>query len=143
VKWTDQSGAAPGGAGDDRRTQGQSARARTVIRGSEPLDQRRTVAMGRTRLYNLVAGITSSVVARSPETRQTRPPGSLGSSGRARTGQEGLANSLADYRPQERERKRENDEGQALRAGRATPARNSGQGEEVYGALRPGLATAG
>jgi hypothetical protein len=78
-----------------------------------------------------VTGVASSAVARSLEMKQTRPPGSLGSPGRARTGQEGLANSLAVYRSQERDRKWENDEGQVLRAGRATPARNSGRGEEV------------
>jgi hypothetical protein len=57
--------------------------------------------------------------------RQTRSPG------RARTDQEGLANTLADYRSQERDQKRENDEGKVLQAGRATLARNSGRREEV------------
>jgi hypothetical protein len=66
-----------------------------------------------------------------PEMRQTRSPGSLGSPGRARMGPEGLANSLADYRPQERGQRWKNDEGKVLRAGRTTPARNSGRGEEV------------
>jgi hypothetical protein len=98
--------------------------------------------MGRAGLYNLVAGVASSAAARSLETRQMRSLGSLGSSGRPKTGQEGLANSLADYRPQEWDQTRENDEGQVLRAGRTTPAKNFGRGEEVYGALRPGLATA-
>jgi hypothetical protein len=41
--------------------------------------------MGRTGIYNFVAGVASSVAAMSPETRQTRSPGSLGSPGRART----------------------------------------------------------
>jgi hypothetical protein len=54
--------------------------------------------------------------------------GGLGSPVRARTGEEGLANSLAGFRPQEQDRKWENDEGEALWAGRATPARNSDRG---------------
>jgi hypothetical protein len=87
--------------------------------------------MGRAGLYNSVAGVASSATVRSPETRQTWSLGSLGSPGRARTGQEGLANSLADYQSQKRDRKRENDEGKVLRTGRITPARNSGRGEEV------------
>jgi hypothetical protein len=91
----DQSGPAPGGAGADRRAQGHSARARTVIRGSEPLDQGQTVAMGGAGLYSSVTGVAPSAATRSPDTRQTRSPGILGSPGRARTGQEGLANSLA------------------------------------------------
>jgi hypothetical protein len=120
-----------GGAGVDRRAQGHSARARTVIRGSEPLDQGQTVAMGRAGLYSSVTGVAPSTATRSPDMRQTRSPGILGSPGRARTGQEGLANSLAGYRSQERDRKRENDEGKVLQAGQATLARNSGRGEEV------------
>jgi hypothetical protein len=87
--------------------------------------------MGRAGLYSLVTDIASSAAVRSPETRQTRSPSILGSPGRARTGQEGLANSLADYWPQEWDRKRENDEGKVLWAGRTTPARNSGREEEV------------
>jgi hypothetical protein len=58
-------------------------------------------------------------------------PGALGSPVTAKTGQEGLANSLAGFRPQERDRKRENDEGEALWAGQATPTRNSSRGEGV------------
>jgi hypothetical protein len=85
--------------------------------------------MGRAGLYDLVTGVASSAVARSLEMRQTRSPGSLGSLGRARMGQEGLANSLVDYRLQERDWKRENDKRKVLRAGRATPVRNSGRGE--------------
>ena len=111
--------------------QGQSERARIAILGYEPLDRGWTVAMGRARLYSSVIGIASSVAARSSEMRQMRSLGSLGSPGRARMGQEGLANSLADYRPQERDRKRENNEGKVLRAGRATPVKNSGRGEEL------------
>jgi hypothetical protein len=87
--------------------------------------------MGRTGIYNFVAGVASFVAAMSPETTQTRSPGSLGSPGRARTVQEGLANSLPDYWMQERDRKRENDEGKVLWAGRTTSTRNSGRGEEV------------
>jgi hypothetical protein len=112
-------------------TQRQSARARTVIRGSEPLDQGQTVAMGHAGLNYLEAGVASSVVARSPKTRQTRSPGRLGSLERARTGPEGLANTLADYRSQERDQTRKNDEGKVLRAGQTIPARMSGRGEEV------------
>jgi hypothetical protein len=74
--------------------------------------------MGRAGLYGSVTDVASSVAARSHETRQTRSPGSLGSLGRARMGQEGLANSLADYRSQERDRKRENDKGKVLQAAR-------------------------
>ena len=59
----------------------QCAPVRTVIRRSEPLDRGRTVAMGRTGLYNSVTDIASFVAVRSPEMRQTRPPGSLGSRG--------------------------------------------------------------
>jgi hypothetical protein len=59
--------------------------------------------MGHAGLYSSVTGVASSAAARSPETRQTRSPRSLWSPGKARTGQEGLANSLADYRPQERD----------------------------------------
>jgi hypothetical protein len=54
--------------------------------------------------------------------------GGLGSPVRAGTGEEGLVNSLAGFRPQERDQKWENDEGEALWAGRATPARNSDRG---------------
>jgi hypothetical protein len=50
--------------------------------------------------------------------------GGLGSPVRARTGEEGVANSLAGFQPQEQDWKRENDEGEVLRVGRATPARN-------------------
>jgi hypothetical protein len=57
--------------------------------------------------------------------------GGSGAPVRAGTGEEGLANSLAGFRLQERDRKRENDEGEALRADRATPTRNSGRGEGV------------
>jgi hypothetical protein len=73
--------------------------------------------MGHAGLYNLVVGVTSSMAARSPKTRQTQSASSLGSPGRARTGPKGLANSLADHRPQERDQRRKNDEGQVLRAG--------------------------
>jgi hypothetical protein len=110
---------------------GHSARARTGILGSKPLDREWTVAMARAWLYGSVTGVASSVAERSPETRQTWSSRSLGSPGRARTGQVGLANSLADYQPQERDRKRENDEGKVLWEGRATPVRNSGRVEEV------------
>jgi hypothetical protein len=68
--------------------------------------------MGRASLYNLMASVASSESARSPETRQTRSPGRLGSAGRARMG------------PGDQRRK--NDEGKVLRAGRAIPVRNSG-----------------
>jgi hypothetical protein len=44
-------------------------------------------------------------------------------------GEEGLANSLAGFRSQGPDRKRENDEGEVLWAGRATPVRNSCRGE--------------
>jgi hypothetical protein len=81
--------------------------------------------MGRVGLYSSVIGVAPSAVARSLETRQTR------SSGRARTGQEGLANTLAAYRSQERDQKQKNDEGKVLRAGWATLARNSDRGEKV------------
>jgi hypothetical protein len=87
--------------------------------------------MGRTRLNNLVADVASSVAARSPEMRQTRSLGRLGSPGRDGTGPEGLVNSLADYRPQEHDQRRKNNEGKVLRVGRTTLARNSSQGEEV------------
>jgi hypothetical protein len=60
---------------------------------------------------------------------------------RAGTGEEGSANSLAGSQLQERDRTREQDEGEVLRSSRATPPRNSGRGEGVYGALRPGLDT--
>jgi hypothetical protein len=50
-------------------TQRQSTRARTIIRGSEPLDQGQTVVMGHAGLNNLVAGIASSMATRSPEMR--------------------------------------------------------------------------
>jgi hypothetical protein len=46
-------------------------------------------------------------------------------------GGEGLANSITGIWPQERDRKRENDEGEVLRAGRATAVKNPGQGEGV------------
>jgi hypothetical protein len=58
--------------------------------------------------------------------RQTRTPDKLGSSGRARMGPKSLANSLADYRPQEQDQRRKNDEEKVLRAGWTTSARNSG-----------------
>jgi hypothetical protein len=87
--------------------------------------------MGPVGLYNSVTGVASSATVRSPKTRQTRSPGSLGSPRRARTDQEDLANLLADYRPQERDQKRENNEGKVLHVGRAPSARNSGWGEEV------------
>ena len=87
--------------------------------------------MGRAGLYSSVAGVASSVAARSPETRQTRSPGSLGSPGRARAGQEGLLNSVADYWLQVQDQKWENDDGKVLWVGQTTPARNSGWGEEV------------
>jgi hypothetical protein len=38
---------------------------------------------------------------KSPETGQTRPPGGLGSPGRAGTGEEGPTNSLIGLRPRE------------------------------------------
>jgi hypothetical protein len=60
------------------------------------------VVMGRTRLNYLVAGVVSFTAVRSPETRQTRSPGGLGLPRRARTGPEGLANTLAHYLSQER-----------------------------------------
>ena len=87
--------------------------------------------MGRAGLNNLVAGVASSAAARSPEMRQTRSPGRLGLLGRARTGPDGLANTLADYRPQERDPRRKNDEGKVLLAGWTIPTRNSSRGEEV------------
>jgi hypothetical protein len=46
-------------------------------------------------------------------------------------GEEGPANSQAGSRLQEQDRTREHDEGEVLRAVRATPARNSGWGEGV------------
>jgi hypothetical protein len=95
-------------------TQRQSAWAQTVIRGSEPMDQGRTVAMGRMGLNYLVAGVTSSASVRSPKTRQTRSPGRLGLLERARTGLKGLANTLADHQPQERDQRRKNDERKVL-----------------------------
>jgi hypothetical protein len=57
--------------------------------------------------------------------------GGLGSLVRAGTGEEGLVNSLAGFRAQEWDRKRENDEGEALWASRATLAMNFGRGEGV------------
>jgi hypothetical protein len=57
--------------------------------------------------------------------------GGLGSPVMARTGEEALANSLAGFRPQGRDRKRENDEEVVLRAGLASPVKNSGRGEGV------------
>jgi hypothetical protein len=41
-------------------------------------------------------------------------------------GPKSLANSLADYRPQEQDQRRKNDEEKVLRAGWTTSARNSG-----------------
>jgi hypothetical protein len=67
----------------------------------------------------------------------------LGSPVRAGTGEEGPANSLAGLRPLEQDRRRENDEGEVLQVGRATPVRNLDCGEGVLGVLRPGLASAG
>jgi hypothetical protein len=93
----------PGGADATGRAQGQSARARTVILRSESLDRGRTVEMGRAGLYSSVTGVASYAMTRSPEMSQTRSPRSLGSLGRVRTGQEGLANSLANYWSQERD----------------------------------------
>jgi hypothetical protein len=87
--------------------------------------------MGPMGLYNSVTGVASSATVRSPKMRQTWSPGSLGSPRRARTGQKDLANSQADYRPQEQDQKRKNDEGKVLHVGRAPPARNSSRGEEV------------
>jgi hypothetical protein len=52
---------------------------------------------------------------------------------RAGTGEEGSTNSLAWSRLQERDQTREHDEGEVLRAGRATPARNSGRREGGLG----------
>jgi hypothetical protein len=72
--------------------------------------------MGHAGLNNLVDSVASSAAVRSPETRQTRSPGRLGSLRRARTATEGLANTLADYRPQERDQRRRNDEGKVLHA---------------------------
>jgi hypothetical protein len=89
------------------------------------------VAMGRAGLNYLVADVASSAAARSPETWQTRSPGRLGSPERARTGLEGLANTLVDYRPQERDQRRKNNEGKVLRVGQTIPTRNFGRGEEV------------
>jgi hypothetical protein len=50
---------------------------------------------------------------------------------RAGTSEEGPTNSLVEFRPQERDWKRENDEGEVLWAGRATSARNPDRGEGV------------
>jgi hypothetical protein len=78
------------------------------------LDQGQTVAMGCVGLYNLVAGVAFSTAVRSPETRQMRSPCSLGSPGRARTGQDSrgpdeltgrlLINLILAKRKRERER---------------------------------------
>jgi hypothetical protein len=46
-------------------------------------------------------------------------------------GEEALVNSLEGFRPQERDWKRENDEGEALRVSRATPLRTPGLGKGV------------
>jgi hypothetical protein len=59
---------------------------RTYIRRSEPLDLGWTVAMGCMEFRSLVTDVALSMVVKSPETRQTRLPGDLGSPGRDGTG---------------------------------------------------------
>jgi hypothetical protein len=54
---------------------GQSTRARITILRSELLDRGQMFAMGHVRLYNLVAGVASSVAVRSPEMRATATAG--------------------------------------------------------------------
>jgi hypothetical protein len=69
--------------------------------------------------------------------------GGLGSLVRARTGEEGSANSLVGLWPRGQDWRWENDEGEVLRAGRATPTRNLGRRKGFSGALRPRLASTG
>jgi hypothetical protein len=62
-------GPSAGGIDTNRRGQGQSAGARTVIHRSESFDRGRTVVMGRAGLYSSVTGVARSAAARSPEAR--------------------------------------------------------------------------
>jgi hypothetical protein len=95
------------------------------------LDWGRTVAIGRAGVLHLGDWRCSLHGGEVVGGEVYAVAGALGSLVRAGTGEEGLENSLAGFRPQERDRKRENDEGEVLRGGRATPARNLGWGEGV------------
>jgi hypothetical protein len=61
------------------------------------------VEMGGTGVYDLVTSAAPSTAVKLPETGQTRPPGCMGSPGRAGTGEEGPANLLAGLRPREQD----------------------------------------
>jgi hypothetical protein len=60
------------------------------------------IARGAWCLYNSVTSIAPSVVAKSPRDGADTVAGSLGSSVRAGTGEEGPANSLSGLRPKNR-----------------------------------------
>jgi hypothetical protein len=92
--------------------------------------------------YGLATGAAPSAVVKSPETGQAASEGVLGSPVRAGTGEEGPTSSLAGLRPQEQDRRWENNEGEVLWAGRATPVRNPDHRGDS-GVLRRGLVPAG
>ena len=101
----DQPSPAPGGTGTDRQGPGAERADATDIRRSEPLDLGRTVAIGRAEVLQLsdrccaihsgeVTGDGADAIAVG-----------LGSPARARTGEEGPANSLAGLQPRERDQR--------------------------------------
>jgi hypothetical protein len=92
--------------------------------------------------YGSATGAAPSAVVKSPETGQAASEGVLGSPVRAGTGEEGPTSSLAGLRPQEQDRRWENNEGEVLWAGRATPVRNPDHRGDS-GVLRRGLVPAG
>jgi hypothetical protein len=61
--------------------------------------------MGRAGVCGSVTGTAPSTAAKSSETGQTTSEGALGSPVRARTGEEGPANSLGGLRPRERDQR--------------------------------------
>jgi hypothetical protein len=75
----------------------------TDIRGSKPFDLGRMIATRCVEFRSSMTDVALSAAAKSPETRQTRSPGDLGSPVRARTDLGGPTNSLACIRPRERD----------------------------------------
>jgi hypothetical protein len=94
---------------------------------------------GRLRLGDRRCSIRGGEVAGD---RASSLRGGSGSPVRAGTGEEGPTSSLAGLRPQEQDRRWENNEGEVLWAGRATPVRNPDHRGDS-GALRCGLVPAG
>jgi hypothetical protein len=85
-KLADRSGPAPGGACTNRRGLGAERAYVVDFRRSEPLDLGRTVAMGCVEVLQLDDRCFLSAAGKSPETRQTRSLGDLGSSVQAGMG---------------------------------------------------------